>query len=494
MAGDGRDGREEISRVLDGQVQHLCDGLAFVVDLQGLPVVPRAVAFRTRHVDVGQEVHLDPQSPVARARLTPATLDIEREPAGGVAADLCLLGLGEQAPDVIEDAGVGRRVRAWCPPDGALVDMHDLVEVVHTGHRAMPAGYAPRGVQFPGQDGVEHIVDQGRLAGPGHTRDRHQDTQREVNGDVAQIVFPGVVHRQLASRVDRTADGRHLDAASSGQVGPGDGVLALEQLLQRARHDDLTTVLAGCRADVHDPVRGSDRVLVVLHHDQRVAEIPKADQRLDQPVIVALVQADAGFVQDVQHSHQSAADLGGQANALRLSPGQGAGRPVQGQIVQPDVDQEPQSGVHLLENPFGDLRLPVVEFHIVQECGALGDRQRRDLGDVAATDRHRQAQRLKAGALAGRTWRVSHIAREAFPHRVGLRGSVTTLDERDHTLPPSGVGPLASIPVPIADNDLLAATVQQHVLNVSREVDIRRIHREMQFLGQSGHQPLEVLR
>ena len=45
-----------------------------------------------------------------------------------------------------------------------------------------------------------------------------------------------------------------------------------------------------------------------------------------QLVVVPLVQADAGLVQDIQHAHQGGADLGGQADALALAAGQGAAR------------------------------------------------------------------------------------------------------------------------------------------------------------------------
>ena len=38
-----------------------------------------------------------------------------------------------------------------------------------------------------------------------------------------------------------------------------------------------------------------------------------------QAVVVALVQADARLVQDVEHAHQARADLRGQADALRLA-------------------------------------------------------------------------------------------------------------------------------------------------------------------------------
>ena len=99
----------------------------------------------------------------------------------------------------------------------------------------------------------------------------------------------------------------------------------LEQVLDGAGHDDLAAVLARARADVDDPVGGADGVLVVLDDDQGVAQVAQPDQRLDQPVVVALVQADRRLVEDVEHADEPGADLGGQPDALRLAAGQRAG-------------------------------------------------------------------------------------------------------------------------------------------------------------------------
>ena len=113
----------------------------------------------------------------------------------------------------------------------------------------------------------------------------------------------------------------------------------------RAGHHHLATVLAGARPDVHHPVGGPDGVLVVLDHDQRVAEIAQPGEGLDQPVVVPLVQPDRRLVEHVQHPDQPGADLGGQPDPLRLAAGQGGRRPVQRQIVEADVQQEPEPRV-----------------------------------------------------------------------------------------------------------------------------------------------------
>jgi hypothetical protein len=72
--------------------------------------------------------------------------------------------------------------------------------------------------------------------------------------------------------------------------------------VERALGDDLAAVDAGAGAEVDHPVGRADRVLVVLDHDHRVAEVAQPLERLDQAVVVALVEADAGLVEHVEHA------------------------------------------------------------------------------------------------------------------------------------------------------------------------------------------------
>src|SRR3546814_16477367 len=76
------------------------------------------------------------------------------------------------------------------------------------------------------------------------------------------------------------------------------------------------------RPHVDDIVGGADRILVMFHDDDGVAEVAQALERDEQAVIVALVQADGGFVEDVEDARQAAADLRGEADALGLAAGQ----------------------------------------------------------------------------------------------------------------------------------------------------------------------------
>ena len=62
-------------------------------------------------------------------------------------------------------------------------------------------------------------------------------------------------------------------------------------------------------ADVDDVVGDLDGVLVVLDHEHGVAEVAQAHQRVDEPVVVALVQADRRLVEHVEHADEARADL-----------------------------------------------------------------------------------------------------------------------------------------------------------------------------------------
>ena len=82
---------------------------------------------------------------------------------------------------------------------------------------------------------------------------------------------------------------------------------------------DLAAVLARERPDVDDPVRGADRVLVVLDDDEGIAEVPQTLERIEELAVIALVETDRRLVEDVQHARESGADLRRETNALRLT-------------------------------------------------------------------------------------------------------------------------------------------------------------------------------
>jgi hypothetical protein len=100
---------------------------------------------------------------------------------------------------------------------------------------------------------------------------------------------------------------------------------------------------AGTGPHVHQMIGAQDRVAVVLHHDDRIAQIAQPPQGGKQAIIVALMQSDGRFVEHVHHAGQARADLAREADALRLAAGQAVGSTIEGEVFQSDVDQEPEA-------------------------------------------------------------------------------------------------------------------------------------------------------
>ena len=139
----------------------------------------------------------------------------------------------------------------------------------------------------------------------------------------------------------------HLDLALAGEVLAGQRGRVLGDLGRRARGDHVAAVLAGAGAEVDEVVGGAHRALVVLDDDHRVAEVAQPVEGRDQLLVVALVQADRGLVEHVHDADQAGADLGREADPLRLAAGERAGRAGQREVADADVLEEGE--------PFGDL-------------------------------------------------------------------------------------------------------------------------------------------
>src|SRR5215204_4362606 len=160
----------------------------------------------------------------------------------------------------------------------------------------------------------------------------------------------------------------------------------------------MTAMLASAWSDVNDPVGPPHHIFVVFNHDQRVANVAQTNQSFDQPLVVTLVQSDARLVEDVEHTHQTRADLGSKPDALRLAAGERICRSFERKIVQPDVDQEAESLSNFLEHLTGDQEFTFGEQRALLsrlDCNrfapilSLANRQPRDINDASVLNRDR---------------------------------------------------------------------------------------------------------
>ena len=107
--------------------------------------------------------------------------------------------------------------------------------------------------------------------------------ERDRGGDVLQIVAGRAGDGELSRLGDLrgACSGISISSAPERYFPVSERGL-LHDVLRRALRDDLAAVDAGGRADVDHVVGGEDRLLVVLDHDHRVAEVAEVFQRLEQ--------------------------------------------------------------------------------------------------------------------------------------------------------------------------------------------------------------------
>ena len=212
--------------------------------------------------------------------------------------------------------------------------------------------------------------------------------------------------------------------AAPGQILRGHAVRAGQHFLGPAGGHHFAAMDAGAGPHIDQIVGGADGVLVMLDHDDRVAQVAQALQRSQQALVVALMQADGGLVQHIEHAGQPGADLRGQPDALALAARQRARCARQRQIFQPDIVQEAQPLVDFLEDAFRDGALLFVQMagQARETTAGLGDRHARDFARMQPVDLHRQRLGFQPVAAAGLAGMHALVFRQflAHPGAVGL--------------------------------------------------------------------------
>ena len=152
------------------------------------------MAGRAGRVRPGQEEQLDGDEALALARLAASFGDVEGEAARAVAALARLGGGGIQPAHGVEESGVRGEVGARGTPDRALVDADQPVEgleaggVVDVDLELRLLGVVGALAEVAAHQLGEHLGDQRRLARPRDAGDGRQDAERDVDGDVVEVV------------------------------------------------------------------------------------------------------------------------------------------------------------------------------------------------------------------------------------------------------------------------------------------------------------------
>src|SRR5690606_9981681 len=293
-------------------------------------------------------------------------------------------------------------------------------------------------------------------------------------------------HERIAGA--RAPRPRDLDPPVATQVRRGQRARRAEHRLERALRDDLAAVPARAGAEIDDVVRGADRVLVVLDHDDRVPQVAELTERVEQTLVVTLVQTDRRLVQDVEDADQTAPDLRRETDPLRFPARERLRAPAERQVVEPDVDQELQPLPDLLQDRSRDLgreRTLALEWERVEELERGGDAHLDHVAERPPGDRDRQRVRTQASAPARRAREDRHELGELLAHRVRGRLLVPTLYVREHALPRLGVVALLAAGTEREPDRLARRTVQDRVPDRVGQLAPRRVRLEAVVLRQT---------
>ena len=253
--------------------------------------------------------------------------------------------------------------------------------------------------------------------------------------------------------------------------------------------------LAGAGTHIDDVVGGADGVLVVLDDDHGVALVAQALERVYEPVVVALVQADGGLVEDIEHAHEAGADLRGQTDALGLAARERGGRTRQREVVEADVDEEAQARDDLLDHGPGDEALAVAELERLEERERFFAGKVADLVDRFLAHGDGQDLGLQARAVAGVARDLADELLEMGAH--GLGGGLLVLVEEHLAHAGEGGKPMsvAAVARTVVDADLcVAEAAEQNLLRLLWQLVPGGLVRDADVLARRGKDLRPVVR
>ena len=196
----------------------------------------------------------------------------------------------------------------------------------------------------------------------------------------------------------------------AGEIAAGERLGAGHDLCRRALGDDVAAQAAGAGAEIENIVGVADGLFVVLDDEDGVAQVAQPFEGLDEAVVVALMQADGGLVENVEHAAQAGADLRGQADALAFAAGERGGIAVEREVVEADGAEEFEALDDFAADALGDQRLARGEAEVDGGRERAIERQGGEVGDGEAADFDRQRLRAQALAAADGAGRGGHEA------------------------------------------------------------------------------------
>src|SRR5579875_599101 len=210
---------------------------------------------------------------------------------------------------------------------------------------------------------------------------------------------------------------------------------------------------AGTGAKIDEVVRRPHGLFIVFDHDDCIAHVTQPQQAVQQPFVIARMQADTRLIENVQDANHTAADLTGQANPLGFAARQCGSGAIERKVMQTDIEEKTHAATQLLEHFPGNgaLQWSQALFEIacvrIEPGGQIADRQRADLNECFAADAHGASLSIEPLALTGSTADDTHVFFQLHPSRAGGGLLETAQKLRDDAFPFAAVLPDTAAPL-----------------------------------------------
>ena len=117
-----------------------------------------------------------------------------------------------------------------------------------------------------------------------------------------------------------------------------------------ADREQFSAVDARARSEINDLIGLLHQLVIVFHDKESVSFCAEGLQGGDEAVVVAGVQPDARFIEDVKHAGEIRTQLGREPNALGFSARERFGRSAHGEITQAHLIEELETLFDLRQN------------------------------------------------------------------------------------------------------------------------------------------------
>src|SRR5438874_4758754 len=120
---------------------------------------------------------------------------------------------------------------------------------------------------------VQNVLDERRFAAAGNPRNRDEQTKRDLDVEIAQVVLARSFDANDAGRIHPATDFGNRYLQLTAQVTPSDRILVGAHFIDGAFGDDEAAVLSRTRPEVDQMIGRLHRLFVVLDDNDSVAEV-----------------------------------------------------------------------------------------------------------------------------------------------------------------------------------------------------------------------------